>query len=256
MKNLLKKWIPDCLRPVSVQTFSDYAAEQERKVFCLRSAVYSLAGQPIDSTTPLKPFNRQEARRKIFDAIIARLPVSAIVETGAFLGETTAYMARKANRPVFSVEVDWAICAATRRRLQNFSSISVSEGDSRAFLESLASAGRAGTLPFFYLDAHWYRSLPLLGELKLIGKEWAQAVIMVDDFQVDDDPGYCFDDYGKWGVLSRSYIRPVVEEFSLACFYPAAPSSMETGGRRGCIVLAVGSVTNAELEQIPELRRV
>jgi hypothetical protein len=45
----------------------------------------------------------------------------------------------------------------------------------------------------FYLDAHWEEYLPLRDELQLIYNNFPRAVVLVDDFKVDDDLGYGFD---------------------------------------------------------------
>ena len=49
--------------------------------------------------------------------------------------------------------------------------------------------------------------------------------------------GYAYDDYGPCKALTPDYIAGLTHKFSLAHFYPATPSSQETGARRGSIVL-------------------
>jgi hypothetical protein len=60
---------------------------------------------------------------------------------------------------------------------------------------------------------------------------------MIDDFEVPDDHGFGYDDYGPGKALNAAYIGPLVEAHDLAVFYPSARSQEETGHRRGCAVL-------------------
>ena len=48
---------------------------------------------------------------------------------------------------------------------------------------------------------------------------------MFDDFQVPEDPGYQFDDYGPGKAVTPVYITLVVKKFGLGACYPAIPSS-------------------------------
>jgi hypothetical protein len=73
--------------------------------------------------------------------------------------------------------------------------------------------GFAGRTILFYLDAHWNDDLPLEEELELIFSVHPHAVVMIDDFQVPDDPGYQFDEYGPGKALTPALITPVVSEF-------------------------------------------
>ena len=78
---------------------------------------------------------------------------------------------------------------------------------------------------------------------------------MIDDFQVPDDDGYGYDDYGMGKVLTREYIAPAVSQFQLVEFYPTTPSVAESGLRRGCIVVARDPSLVEALSRISLLRR-
>jgi hypothetical protein len=78
---------------------------------------------------------------------------------------------------------------------------------------------------------------------------------MIDDFQVPDDNGYGYDDYGVGKALIRGYIAPLVSQFELAEFYPRTPSAVESGGRRGCVVVTRHPSLIEALEGISLLRR-
>jgi hypothetical protein len=82
------------------------------------------------------------------------------------------------------------------------------------------------------------------------------ALVMADDFEVPHDPGYGYDDYGPGRALTRDYLTPVLETYRLSEFYPSTPSAHESGGRRGCVVLARADVHGNVLASLPLLRRV
>jgi hypothetical protein len=78
---------------------------------------------------------------------------------------------------------------------------------------------------------------------------------MVDDFQVPDDPGYFYDNYGNSGVLKLDYLSETISQYGLFPFFPSCPSSTETGKRRGAIILTSAALVE-ELRQVVELREL
>jgi hypothetical protein len=107
--------------------------------------------------------------------------------------------------------------------------------------DGLAQLGTAGILPagpvFFYLDAHGFGDLPLVQEVALAFRFWPQAIVMIDDFAVREDPGYGFDDYGAGRALTLDYLAAhgVLPQ---GVWFPLCAANAETGARRGCVVLA------------------
>ncbi|MEO7673976.1 MAG: hypothetical protein ABIU09_07850, partial [Pyrinomonadaceae bacterium] len=95
-----------------------------------------------------------------------------------------------------------------------------------------------------YLDAHWNADLPLFDEIALIGDNWSDSVVMIDDFEVPGDPGYSFDDYGGDAKLSLEYIQPLLKD-KWSVFFPRAESKDETGFKRGCVVLVAKNLEGA-----------
>jgi hypothetical protein len=78
--------------------------------------------------------------------------------------------------------------------------------------------------------------------------------VLIDDFRVDGDDGYFYDDYGSGKALALPLLARLAELAELEAFWPAAPSRSETGARRGWIVLATpGRVADA-LRTIIDLR--
>ncbi len=199
------------------------------------------------------PFNGQANRQQIFRQLVARLPLSAIVETGAYRGTTTRFLAEVSGLPVFTVDAHPRYYHYARLRFRRHPLITVEEGDSRRFLERLAGDRTVSReRVFFYLDAHWQEDLPLYEELQIICRAWTDPVVMVDDFRVPGDAGYTYDNYGDGRELRLAYLEPLVPD-RLQAFFPALPSDRETGARRGSVVLATAPVA-ADLEGLESLR--
>jgi hypothetical protein len=204
------------------------------------------------------PFNGQQKRLEVFLALVSASRPAAIVETGTYLGASTEFMARAVGLPVYSVEADARNFGFAGMRLRKYRNLELALGDSREFLASFVehrSAKYSGRPLLFYLDAHWGEDLPLSGEISKIFSSLSQAIVMIDDFQVPDDAGYGYDDYGTTGALTRDYIAPLVRQYQLTEFYPSAPSATESGLRRGCVVLARDRGLVAALSGLSVLRK-
>jgi len=185
------------------------------------------------------PFNGQEARKEIFLNIVSITGTKAIVETGTYLGTTTEFFAGT-GLPVFSVESAPRNYGYAKVRLRKHRNVSLQLGDSRKVLSSLFEselANKQYDRLFFYLDAHWGEDIPLIGEIEIIYKNCDSAIIMIDDFQVPDDSGYFYDNYGDSKVFNLSYLSKPIEQFNLAAYFPKKPSQQETGMKRGSVVL-------------------
>jgi predicted O-methyltransferase YrrM len=186
------------------------------------------------------PFNSQIGRRAIFETIMAIVAPSLILETGTYLGMTTELMA-ETGIPIVTVESKARYYGFSRARLRRFKNVELRLGDSRAEARRVLFE-RRNTLrqqPLFaYLDSHWNKDLPLAEELEIVFSNVPNAVVMIDDFSVPDDPGYGYDDYGENKALEQTYISPTLNAYGLTALYPTLASEMETGRRRGCVVLA------------------
>lgn len=64
----------------------------------------------------------------------------------------------------------------------------------------------------------WDQHLPLREELEIICSKFPSAIILIDDFRVDDDSTYHFDDYGNGNTVATSYLEtantPALYQFS------------------------------------------
>ena len=204
------------------------------------------------------PFNGQSNRIQIFRAIVGSIQPVAIVETGTYFGTTTEFMA-ETGLPVYTIEENPRNYGFARARLRRNSKVKILNNDSRAGLKRLLAEplrNLGGAPLFFYLDAHWDEDLPLKEEIDIIFGSSPHAVVMIDDFEVPDDPGFGYDDYGPGKTLNAEYLAPLAKAHSLAIFYPRASSQQETGLRRGCAVLCKTTAAfGGKLEAIPLLRR-
>jgi len=201
------------------------------------------------------PFNGQAIRRSIFTDIAALTRPSQVFETGSFLGATTAFMAGLGIGHVFSCEMQAYNHRYAARRLRTATNATVVNLESRSFLSTfLPCYCRDESVVLFYLDAHWEEDLPLLDELAIIARHVRRPVVMVDDFEVPDDPGYGFDDYGPERRLTLGYLAPLAGIMRHR-FFPSG-SDAETGSRRGCIVLTPDDGLAELLAQVRHLRPV
>ncbi len=186
------------------------------------------------------PFNGQRGRCLLMASLIANLKPEAIVETGTYLGTTTEWLAAF-QYPVFTIESDAENYGYATQRLAATPNVNVIHGDSRTALLSLVEANVtawAEHTVLFYLDAHWNDDLPLLGELDVIFGRLEKAIVVIDDFEVPDDPDYEFDTYDTTGSLSQKLIGQTLEKHNLLIRYPRLRAVHETGRRRGCAVLS------------------
>jgi len=197
------------------------------------------------------PMNGQSGRQGIVEQLLTLVPFAEVVETGTFRGSSTEFLARTSHLPVVTVEAVPRNYEYAKRRLAKFPDVRVRLGDSRQFLDELSKTATESPV-LFYLDAHWEEDLPLEGELEVIERWWPQAVVLVDDFEVPDDSGYGYDDYGIGKSLDHRLLdRSAVATWSR--FAPTLPSAQETGERRGCVVIAAPAVS-AQLGGVSRLR--
>jgi hypothetical protein len=203
------------------------------------------------------PFNGQIGRQTLFQAVIANTAPVAILETGTYRGTTTEFMA-EAGLPIYSVEGLARHYGFAWARLWRTRNVHLYHGDSREVLRQLFE-GRLRSLDsltvFAYLDAHWNADLPLREELEIIFNHCPAAVVMIDDFQVPNDPGYQYDDYGPGKSLIPAYIEPILTAYGLEAYYPSTPSSLETGAKCGCVVLGSKGIFGKLFCELPLLRR-
>ena len=233
-------------------------ATLESKVVAQEIAFAKMLESPRYQPSEAVGFNGQAQRKKVFSELADAFAFNVIVETGTFFGDTAGYMATNTQAEVHTCEVSPIFYALAKSRLTTVSNIHFCLGDSRAFLAALIKSDlfiRANPNPvFFYLDAHWYDDLPLAEELVLIAKIRGESVIMIDDFCVPDDPGFGYDNYGNNKSLDLATFANCFRRLNLVPFFPAQPSTTETGGKRGSVVLARLGQSSERLRRVASLR--
>jgi hypothetical protein len=182
------------------------------------------------------PFGFDIAVALLADELITGFGCDAIAETGCFLGDTTAYLARRYPQlPVYTCDTDAAFCAFTAHRLAKCPNVTVSCEDSPAMLARVSAGNRR---VFAFLDAHWGERWPLVAELDTL----TTAVAIVHDFDIGHDR-FSFDTYSGIpcgpGLLARM-AQPPQRYFT---FNPAAPlpvPCLQIGRRAGVAVITAG----------------
>jgi hypothetical protein len=251
--SLLKKITPGFLssRYLNIQT---RLQNLENSVRHLNTAIDAMLVSPRYVAGDDIGFNGQRHRKKIFTDIMAAFQFDAIIETGTWLGNTTAYMRQTSGKPVHSCELNPRFAALSKMRLADLDQVYLHLKDSRKFLQDLRHSELATKTAFFYLDAHWYDDLPLAEEMELIGSGWKNFVVLIDDFQVPDDLDYYYDNYGEGNALELSLLAAATKKYDLAVFFPAARCHEETGGKCGCVVLTPRGELSQKLAKLPSLR--
>jgi hypothetical protein len=193
--------------------------------------------------------NGQTARLEATRQMMHGLGIKRVVETGTYRG-TTAEWFGQFGVPVETVEANQRYYMFSKTRLARFDNIEVIKGSSVPFLQQRASSD----IPhLFYLDAHWEEHLPLREELQLIIGRYPNSVVVVDDFKVNDDPGYAFDFYGSDKELTLEYVS-ASHLPKLWTFFPAVRSEQETGAKRGWVVFTSNNEMAGKLRSINLLR--
>lgn len=197
--------------------------------------------------------NGQTARQEYVRSMVETLGIRQIVETGTYRGTTTEWLA-SFGVPVITIEMSRRFHAFAAMRLKRFGNVTLVRGESSSFFERRLPALLDTALPtLFYLDAHWGDYLPLAKELNLAFARFSLAYAVIDDFEVPYDAGYAFDDFGKAGAISVTYLEREVEG-PLFVFLPTVHSSQETGQRRGSAVVARNPECANELFKIGGIR--
>jgi hypothetical protein len=199
------------------------------------------------------PLNGQVHRQRIVRELVELLDPELVVETGTYRGSSTEFFAHVADCPIITVEAQERYFRFAHRRLRVYPQVTMTLSDSRTALRDLATrADLTSKRVLFYLDAHWHADLPLREELEIIERAFPEAAVLIDDFKVDDDPGYGYDDYGPGKVLSDEIIPSSIRATWMLLF-PSLPASEESGARRGCRVL-VSPTLRPRIEAASSLR--
>ena len=190
------------------------------------------------------PLNGQYKRLDFFLTLIKMVKPNVLIETGTYIGSSTMFFAQFIDK-VYTIESQEKYFLISQQRFKKLNLLNV-EGilgtSGTSIVEILKELpSNSNEILLAYLDAHWYKDIPTTLELEKLNHWGGPFVAMIDDFRVEDDPGYGFDQYDVIAV-SKTLIPNLNNLF---LYYPNIPSNLECGARRG-----LGIVLNDKAKKI------
>lgn len=172
----------------------------------------------------------------IFESLVKKHKVSAIIETGTYLGSTTLKFAEIADI-VFTIEYNAEYYNKAKKKIDKSGKNIVQYfGSSARALPMVIDNTSQHENRLFFLDAHWGDNNPLLEELAAIAKAGLKPVIAIHDFKVPDRLDLGFDSYGgqdyTWEWIAAS-IEQIYGKDGYSYFY----NNEATGAKRGVIFI-------------------
>lgn len=166
--------------------------------------------------------------------LVDKYNINLIVETGTFLGGTTARLAELVDQ-VITTEIvkenyDKSCEFIKSKGLSN--KVTLVNLDSVEFLKG--SQFKNDTL--FFLDAHWWDACPLIDELICISNQQIRPVIVIHDWKVPGRPDLGYDSY-KGQDFTFEWIRESVESIYGVDGYSYHYNDKAEGAKRGVIYI-------------------
>jgi hypothetical protein len=242
------------LHALVTQVIAKHVAYINNELYYLKRNIYH-----PDMVEELRGLNGQFSKHLIFRELSVVCRFEALIETGTYFGETTELLG-STGRPVYSVEANRSFYDVAECRFRNRSNVHLVFGDSPEFLRNLTAHVLASdALVFVYLDAHWHEHLPLSEELHILAAHHPYAVVMVDDFKVEDDRDYGYDTYADGQEITLSFLDPEIRANSWEVFFPSLCGRRDHMTcdillPRGTAVLACHQEVIAKLRGLHQLR--
>jgi hypothetical protein len=191
-----------------------------------------------------QPLNCQYKRLEFFLNLLRIVKPTVLIETGTYLGSSTILFAQFVNK-IYTIESEQKYFDLSQKRFLNLklSNVECILGNSELSLELILKkiSPDSKQILVAYLDAHWYEQIPTTQELNQLDEWGGPFIALIDDFKVEDDPGYNFDKYDSVAVG----LNLIPKSKELFLFYPNIPSNLEGGARRG-----LGIVLNDKAKKI------
>jgi len=157
-------------------------------------------------------FHGDKIFKRAFKKIGSDIRVTAVVETGTFLGFTTKLFARLfPDVQIYTCEINRDYFRKAKKSLLKYPNVHVYNMNSSDFLNFLISENKLGEQPMFYLDAHWLDKWPLEQEIEIISEQLKNAVVLIDDFKIPGNPNFVYDRY-KDKECSLDRINPNIHQ--------------------------------------------
>jgi hypothetical protein len=161
--------------------------------------------------------------------LVEKHNIDTIVETGTFKGNTTLKFAEMVNN-VITIESNNEYYQKVQGKFpKNVNSIL---GDSAKYIFDVKMQGNL----FFYLDAHWYKNCPLLGELDGIAKNKYKPVIAIHDWKVPNKD-FGFDRFPNGKNFELKEIKPSLDRIYGTNGYTYHYNEKAEGCYRGIIFI-------------------
>lgn len=140
------------------------------------------------------------------------------VETGSYLGITTAWAAKNFTK-VIAIELDSYFFRRTQKACRGCNNVLLMEGDSGDILEKVLETVEEPAL--IWLDAHFSPhhengANPLLKEIQAINADGRLHIILIDDFRFFEDPPMDWPSVDEILVALGSRKIEVVEDVIIA----------------------------------------
>jgi hypothetical protein len=184
----------------------------------------------------IQAFNGDYLILEEFKKLVKEHKVDLIVETGTYLGQTTAALANLAEVFTYENNADYMDKAALFLNTQPLThTIRAIFGNSASEMKKTL-VYRKNDKILFFLDAHWYDYCPLLDELKIIADLGIKKpIITIHDFYV---PGkeFGFDEY-KGQRFDWEFIKPSIERIYGKEGFKYYYNEKAEGAKRGIIFI-------------------
>lgn len=172
----------------------------------------------------MAPFHDDNALMTFVETIINRHKITCFIETGTFMGDTTAWMSGRVER-VWTIEIREDFHAKALARFGTGSNIEALLGSSHERLPEVLRCLTPRDVPLLFVDAHWRDEWPLRSELLTIRHTLVDRpfVLLIDDFEVPGHPNFHAMP-GGGGTIGDPTYGPRTK-------YDPTPSSLTTFGR-------------------------
>jgi len=180
----------------------------------------------------VKPFNGQSKRLVNICLICNAFKPDYCIETGTYIGTTTTLLAGLSTTKTYTFEINQKSALQAKKRFSaNYPNLKIEcvNANSVDEMPKILSTIKSEMKIFAYLDSHWLHEVPTSQEIKILslwGNNW---VAVIDDFRVDHDLGYGFDQYRN--IVVGQDVVPQIS--GLQIWVPKEKSEYETGARRG-----------------------
>ena len=192
----------------------------------------------------VQALNGQYKRLQFFLNLCSIIKPTVLIETGTYLGSSTIFFAQFISQ-IYTIESEKKYFDLSQKRFKNLniSNIKGVLGDSELTLRLILKEIEPDTKEILvaYLDAHWYEKIPTTQELNQLIDWGGPFIAMIDDFKVEDDPGYNYDEYNSVTVG----VNLIPRNKDLFLFYPKIKAELESGARRG-----LGIILNAKAKNM------